>query len=175
MLRTSAATAFGAPRRVLRPCRSPAAPLDTSVMSSMVPLFDHCAHSLRTRQVQARLVAFDDIAPLDAVGLAVLVLVTGFRTTPCTCVRPNAGASASLLRTTPIGSVRTLRHSSAVAAPSAGSSGTVSPSLVPLVSSFPTACAGSGSHTRRTLGAVAACLRLYAPSPPFFRHPTPPS
>ncbi len=34
--------------------------------------------------------------------------------------------------------------------PAAGSSGDHSPSLVPMVSSFPTACAGSGFHTRRS-------------------------
>ena len=46
---------------------------------------------------------------------------TGLRTAPCSCVRTSAdtptGASGSVLRTTACGSVRTVRHSIAVAAP----------------------------------------------------------
>ena len=117
VLRTSAVTAFSAPRRVLRTTPITTAPVNISVMSRTVQLFDHSADSLRTDQVSARLVPFGDIATLAAVGLATLVLVTDFRTTPCTCVRASARASASLLRTTHFSSVRTHRHSIAVAAP----------------------------------------------------------
>ncbi len=100
------------------------APVNSSVMSSTVhlfDLFDHCVDSLRTSQVLARLVAFGDISPLAAVGLAALVLVTGFRTTPCTCVSTTAGATAiasvTVLDTTAFTTSRTLRHSIAVEAP----------------------------------------------------------
>ena len=130
------------------------APLSLSLTTMTVQQFHRSADSLRTSQVHARLVAFSDIAPLAAVGLAALVLVTGFRTTPCTCVSTTAGATAiasvSVLDTTAFTTSRTLRHSIAVAAPSAGFSGAHPPSLEPLVSSFLTACAGSGSHTGRS-------------------------
>ena len=43
--------------------------------------------------------------------------VTGFRTTPCTCVRASACASVSVLGTTAFTTSRTHRHSIAVAAP----------------------------------------------------------
>ncbi len=181
VLRTSAVMTFGAPRRVLRTTPITTAPVNMSVISRTMQQLGHCADSLRTGRVSARLAAFGDFAPLAAAGLAALVVVTaalrsrrpvraspvtGLRTTPCTCASATAGATAiasvSVLDTTAFATSRTLRHSIAVEAPSAGSSGTHSPSLVPLVSSFLTACAGSGSHTRRTPGAVAACLRLRA-------------
>ena len=121
LLRTSAVTAVNVPRRVLPTTPITTAPLNISVISMAVQHIDHFADSLRTRQVQARLVAFGDIAPLAAVGLAALVLVTGLRTTPCTCVSTTAGATAiasvTVLDTTAFTTSRTLRHSVAVAAP----------------------------------------------------------
>ena len=116
-VRASPVTAFSVPRRMLPTTPITTAPVNTSVMSSTVQLFDHCVDSLRTSQVQARLVAFGDIAPLAAVGLAALVLVTALRTTPCTCVRATARASVNVLDTTAFTTSRTLRHSIAVAAP----------------------------------------------------------
>ncbi len=121
LLRTSAVTAVNVLRRVLPATPITTAPLNISVISMAVQQFDHFADSLRTRQVQARLVAFGDIAPITAVGLAALVLVTGLRTTPCTCVSTTAGATAitsvNVLDTTAFTTSRTLRHSVAVAAP----------------------------------------------------------
>ena len=121
LLRTSAVTAVNVPRRVLPATPITTASLNISFISMAVQQFHHFADSLRTRQVHARLVASGDIAPLDAVGLAALVLVTGFRTTPCTCVCATAGATAiasvTVLDTTAFTTSRTLRHSIAVEAP----------------------------------------------------------
>ena len=115
VLRTSAVTAFSAPRRVLPTTPITTALVNTSVMSTTVRHLDHCADSLRTGQVSARLVV-GAAAPRSAsrgAGFA----VTGFRTTPCTCVRATARASVSVLDTTAFTTSRTLRHSVAVAAP----------------------------------------------------------
>ncbi len=150
VLHTSAVTAFGAPRRVLSTTPITTAPVNTSVMSRTVQLFDHCTDSLQTRQVSARLVAFGDIAPLAAVGVAALVLVSSFRTTPCACVRATARASANLLRTTHFSSVRTHRHSVAVAAPPSRVLRRPFPFACTPGFFVPTAFAGSGSHTGRS-------------------------
>ena len=88
---------------------------------------------------------------LRAFRLATLV-GTRFRTTSCTRVRTTADASAvasgSVLRTTALSSSALTAHSVAVAAPlRRGPPAPIPPSLEPLVSSFLTACAGSGSHT----------------------------
>lgn len=64
VLRTSAVTAFSAPRRVLRTTPITTAPPYTPVMPSTVQQLDHCADSLRTGQVLARLVASGDFASL---------------------------------------------------------------------------------------------------------------
>ena len=86
-------------------------------------------HRASTRDTARRL---RQHRPAHAVRLAALVVgaaaprsasrgagfaVTGFRTTPCTCVRPTARASVSVLDTTAFSTVRTHRHSVAVAAP----------------------------------------------------------
>ena len=179
LLPTSAVTAFSVPRRMLPPTPITTAPVNSSVMSSTVQLFDHCVDSLRTSQVQARLVASGDIAPLvpsaslrssSARPLRVPRRPVQARPSPASAL-PLALVSALLLALLPLPpslcSTRPPSLPPALSAtqspwrlPSAGSPGAHPPSLVPLVSSFPTACAGSGSHTRRAQGAVVATARL---------------
>ena len=121
--------------------------------------------SLRTRQVQARLVAFGDIAPLvpsdslrssSAPTLRVPRRPVQARPSPASAL-PRALVSGPVQEPPPVCSTRPSSLPPALTAtqspwrlPSAGFSGTVSPSLVPLVPSFLTACAGSGSHTPRS-------------------------
>ena len=76
--------------------------------------------------------------------------ITGLHIAPRTCVRASACASASLLRTTPFGTSRTLRHSIAVAAPVRRI--LRRPFPIACTSGFVllTACAGFGPHTCRS-------------------------
>jgi hypothetical protein len=146
------------------------APVNTSVMSTTVQLFDHCLDSLPTSQMQARLVASGDIAPLvpsaslrssSARPLCVPRRPVRPRPSPASAL-PLALVSALLLALLPsppsLCSTPPPSLPPALSAthspwwlPSAGSSGAHPPSLVPLVSLFLTACAGSGSHTGRSM------------------------
>ncbi len=165
MLRTSAVTAFSAPRRVLPTTPITTALVNTSVMSTTVQQLDHCADSLRTGQVLARLVASGDIAQLvpsdslrssSARPLRVPRRPVQARPSPASALPP-ALVSGLLLAPPSVCSTRPPSLPPALSAtqspwrlPSAGFPGAHPPSLVPLVSSFLTACAGSGSHTGRS-------------------------
>ncbi len=184
VLRTSAVTAFSAPRRVL-----PTADHDSAgqhvgdVQDRAAPRPLRRFTSNRSGVGSARRLRRHRIA--RAVRLAALVVgaaaprsaspgagspVTGFRTTPCTCVSATAIPSVSVLDTTAFTTSRTLATQSPWRLPAAGFSGVRSPSRVPRVSSFLTACAGSGSHTPRSGLRVCASRtfdrRLSAQPPP---------
>ena len=134
-------------------CRPPitTAPVNMSVMSRTVQHLDHCADSLRTGQVLARLVASGDIASLvpsdslrssSALPLHVPRRAVQARPSPASAL-PLALVSGPLLAPPSVCSTRPPSLPPALSAtqspwrlPSAGFPGAVSPSLVPQVSSF---------------------------------------
>ena len=148
-------------------------------MSSTVQLVDHCVDSLRTSQVLARLVASGDIAPhvpsaslrsSSARPLRVPPRPVQARPSPASALPLALGSALlrallpsppSVCSTPPPSLPPALSATQAPwRLPSAGFPGVHPPSLVPLVSSFLTACAGSGSHTGRSMLRVCPSARL---------------